>query len=76
MVIPYPPGGTSDFVGRVIALTFESCSGQTIVVDNKAGAASVIGTLSVAQAAPDGYDSSLAAPEFHAQSQPPDQTTV
>lgn len=64
MVIPYPPGGTSDFVGRVIAAKLSELLGQTIVVDNKAGAASVIGTLAVAQAAPDGYTILLAAPEF------------
>jgi tripartite-type tricarboxylate transporter receptor subunit TctC len=75
MVVPNPPGGTTDFVGRVIAAKLSDLMGQTIVVENKAGAAQVIGTVAVAQAQPDGYTILLAAPEFtlnpSLQSKPP-----
>jgi len=55
MVIPFPPGGGSDTVGRVLARQLESGLGQRIVVDNRLGAAGSIGADQVAKAAPDGY---------------------
>jgi tripartite-type tricarboxylate transporter receptor subunit TctC len=64
MVVPNPPGGTTDFVGRVIAAKLSELLGQTIVVENKPGAAQVIGTVAVAQAPADGYTILIAAPEF------------
>jgi tripartite-type tricarboxylate transporter receptor subunit TctC len=54
-VITYPPGGSTDFVGRPVAQKLSEFLGQPVVVDNRGGAGGVIGTMTVAQAAPDGY---------------------
>ncbi|MFO1324003.1 MAG: tripartite tricarboxylate transporter substrate binding protein [Burkholderiales bacterium] len=64
MVIAFPPGGTSDFVGRVVAAKMSEFLGQPIVVENKPGAAGLIGTQAVQQAAPDGYTILLAPSDF------------
>jgi tripartite-type tricarboxylate transporter receptor subunit TctC len=64
MVIAFPPGGTSDFVGRVVAQKLGENLGQSIVVDNKPGASGLIGTQEVARAAPDGYTLLLAPSDF------------
>lgn len=55
MVVPYPAGGGTDAVARLIAEKIGAKLGQTIVVDNKAGASGLLGTSTVAKAAPDGY---------------------
>ncbi|MGC0054116.1 Bug family tripartite tricarboxylate transporter substrate binding protein [Brucella pituitosa] len=55
MVVPFPPGGTSDFVGRVVAEQLGRELGQSIIVENLPGAAGVIGTVNIAQAEADGY---------------------
>lgn len=55
LVVPYPAGGFSDAVARLIAPALGQKLGQSIVIDNRAGANGVIGTAAVAQAAPDGY---------------------
>jgi tripartite-type tricarboxylate transporter receptor subunit TctC len=55
MVIPFPPGGGSDTMGRALAHKLETALGQRIVVDNRLGAAGSIGADLVAKAAPDGY---------------------
>jgi tripartite-type tricarboxylate transporter receptor subunit TctC len=55
LVITYPPGGTTDFVGRPIAQKLSEFYGQPAVVDNRGGAGGVIATMIVAQAPPDGY---------------------
>ncbi|HEX2828218.1 MAG TPA: tripartite tricarboxylate transporter substrate binding protein [Burkholderiales bacterium] len=54
MVVPFPPGG-SDTVARLVARRMSDTLGQQIVIDNRPGAAGVIGTQIVSQAAPDGY---------------------
>ena len=64
MVIAFPPGGTSDFVGRVVAAKFSEFLGQPIVIDNKPGASGLIGTGDVARSAPDGYSILLAPSDF------------
>jgi tripartite-type tricarboxylate transporter receptor subunit TctC len=72
-VVPYPPGGTTDVVARSIAHAMGESLGAAIVIENKAGAAGVIGMQAVAKAAPDGYtflvsDASLAtAPSLNKQ---------
>ena len=64
LVVAFPPGGTTDFVGRVVALKFGEFLGQSIVVDNKGGASGLIGTQAVQAAAPDGYTIMLAPSDF------------
>jgi tripartite-type tricarboxylate transporter receptor subunit TctC len=54
MIVPFPPGG-SDTVARLVARRMSESLGQQIVVDNRPGAAGVIGTQIASQAAPDGY---------------------
>jgi len=54
-VVPYPPGGTTDILGRALALRLANALGATIVVDNKAGATGTIGSAFVARAPADGY---------------------
>ncbi|MCW5232969.1 Bug family tripartite tricarboxylate transporter substrate binding protein [Verminephrobacter eiseniae] len=61
LVVPYPPGGTSDIVGRQLADRLREELGQTIVVENKAGAATAIGATAVAHAAKDGHTLLLSA---------------
>jgi tripartite-type tricarboxylate transporter receptor subunit TctC len=61
MVVPYPPGGTSDVIGRILAQRLKDELGQTVVVENKAGAATAIGASAVARAPKDGYTVLLSA---------------
>ena len=60
LIVPFAAGGGSDFAGRLIAQKLGDQMGQTVVVDNRPGAASLIGTQIVARAAPDGYTLLLA----------------
>ena len=55
MVVPYPPGGVNDAVARVYADKLTAILGKTVLVDNRAGAATTVASNSVAKAAPDGY---------------------
>jgi tripartite-type tricarboxylate transporter receptor subunit TctC len=55
MVVPYPPGGLNDAVARVYADKLTAILGKSILVDNRAGAATTVASNSVAKAAPDGY---------------------
>ena len=55
MVIPFPPGGTTDILGRVAAQKLSEAIGQQVVPDNRPGASGNIGTEQVAKAQPDGY---------------------
>ncbi|MBN9426530.1 MAG: tripartite tricarboxylate transporter substrate binding protein [Burkholderiales bacterium] len=54
-VIPYPPGGSTDIVGRMVAKQMGEVLKGSVVVDNKGGAAGAIGAADVARSAPDGY---------------------
>lgn len=55
VVVPYPPGGPYDIIGRVLGQRLGEATGQQFVVDNRAGANGIIGADAVAKAAPDGY---------------------
>jgi len=55
MVVPFPPGGVADIVGRPLAAQMEKTLKQPIVVVNRTGAGGAVGMASVAKAAPDGY---------------------
>jgi tripartite-type tricarboxylate transporter receptor subunit TctC len=55
MIIPFAPGGASDFVGRILQPGMTALLGQQIVVDNRPGAAGNIGVEAAARSAPDGY---------------------
>ena len=55
IVVPYPPGGVTDLVIRQLSPLLSERLGQPVLIDNRAGAAGVTGTVSVARAAPDGY---------------------
>ncbi|GEP61020.1 Bug family tripartite tricarboxylate transporter substrate binding protein [Reyranella soli] len=54
-IVPYPPGGLNDAVGRVYAEKLSAELGKSVIVDNKAGAATTVASNFVAKAAPDGY---------------------
>lgn len=55
MVIPFPPGGSNDIIGRVVAQALGERIGKAVVVDNRPGAGGIIGADIAAKAAPDGY---------------------
>ncbi|MDB5807402.1 MAG: transporter substrate-binding protein [Betaproteobacteria bacterium] len=55
LIVPFSPGGTSDFTARVVAQKVSQTIGQSMVVENKGGAAGTIGADFVAKSAPDGY---------------------
>jgi len=60
LIVPFAPGGGSDFVGRLIGQKLTDQLGQQVVVDNRPGAASLVGTQIAARGAPDGYTLLLA----------------
>jgi tripartite-type tricarboxylate transporter receptor subunit TctC len=55
LVVPYPAGGGTDYLARMMGERLSKALGQTIVVDNKSGAAGAIGVAEVAKASPDGH---------------------
>ncbi|MEJ8813516.1 tripartite tricarboxylate transporter substrate binding protein [Variovorax ureilyticus] len=55
LVVPFPAGGATDVLARVIGEKMAASMGQPVIVDNRAGAAGIIGTDAVAKSAPDGY---------------------
>jgi len=56
LIVPFPPGGGTDSVSRLVAQELQKSTGWTIVVENKAGAGGMIGLQEAARARPDGYD--------------------
>jgi tripartite-type tricarboxylate transporter receptor subunit TctC len=55
LIVPYPPGGSVDVLGRVIGQRMQENWGQTVIVENRPGAGTMIGTAAAAKADPDGY---------------------
>ena len=55
IIVPFPPGGSVDVLGRAIAQKLNEAWGKPVVVENRAGASTIIGTTALAKAAPDGY---------------------
>ena len=55
VVIPWPPGGSNDIVGRMAAQKLTEATGQQFIVDNRGGASGVLGSEVVAKSLPDGY---------------------
>src|SRR5688500_2631283 len=66
MVVPFPPGGSTDIVGRVIAEGLSKQIGQPVVIENRGGAGGTVGTAAVAKAAPDGHTLSIGTTSTHA----------
>ncbi|MGE0801958.1 MAG: Bug family tripartite tricarboxylate transporter substrate binding protein [Lautropia sp.] len=63
-IIPYPPGGGADVLARIIVQKLSENLSQAVIVDNKPGGATAIGTEIAAKAPPDGYTMLLASPSF------------
>jgi tripartite-type tricarboxylate transporter receptor subunit TctC len=55
MVVPFPPGGTTDFIARLVGQRLASVLGQPFVIENRAGAGGTVGSDFVAKSPPDGY---------------------
>src|SRR5262249_39538754 len=55
MIVPFPPGGSTDVIGRVVGEGLRAVLGQPVVIDNRGGAGGSLGTAAIAKAAPDGY---------------------
>jgi len=66
LVIGFAPGGSTDIVGRIVAQKLGERLGQTVIVENKAGAGGTIGADLVAKSAPDGYTLTLGTTSTHA----------
>ena len=54
-LVPYPPGGGTDVIARIVQAKFQAALGQPIVIENKGGAGGSVGTEVVSKSAPDGY---------------------
>ena len=55
IVVPYPPGGSTDVLGRILAQSISKDLGQAVIIENTGGAGGTIGAAKVAKAGPDGY---------------------
>jgi tripartite-type tricarboxylate transporter receptor subunit TctC len=64
LIIPFTPGGSNDLVGRAIGRKLSEAWGQPVVVENRGGGGTLIGSAAVAKAPPDGYTLLLVSPTF------------
>jgi len=63
-ILPFPPGGGTDILGRIIAERLSASLGQPVVIENRGGAGGNVGAEAAARSAPDGYTILLAAPSL------------
>ena len=54
-IVPFPPGGATDIIARIVGQKLTEASGQQVILDNRGGGSSILGTELAARAAPDGY---------------------
>ena len=66
LIVPYPPGGGNDTIARLLAAKINESWGQQLIVDNRPGAGTTIGTAMAAHAAPDGYTIVMSSVATHA----------
>jgi len=64
LIVPFAPGGTTDAVARVVGAKLAEITGQPVVVDNRGGGGTIIGTEALARSPADGYTIMLATPDF------------
>src|SRR5262245_16264987 len=69
LIVPWPPGGTTDILGRVIGQKFSASWGQPVVIDNRGGAAGNIGSEVAVKSPPDGYTLLLGTMSTHVMNQ-------
>jgi tripartite-type tricarboxylate transporter receptor subunit TctC len=65
LMVPFPPGGSTDIVARIVAQKLSERLGQPIVIENRGGAGGTIGTALIAKSAPDGYNLGVASTSTH-----------
>ena len=65
LMVPFPPGGSTDIVARIVAQKLSERLGQSLVIENRGGGGGTIGTAAVAKAAPDGYNLTIASTSTH-----------
>lgn len=76
LVVPFPPGGATDVIGRVMAQRLSTALGQSVVVDNRGGASGNIGAEAVAKATPDGYTLLMGAVTSHSINQTLEKASI
>jgi tripartite-type tricarboxylate transporter receptor subunit TctC len=55
LIVPFPPGGTTDLIARIVQPKFQEFLGNTVLIENRSGAGGSVGAAEAAKAAPDGY---------------------